>query len=660
MSGTGLPRVAVIGGGRMGLARWEQVKAIGVVVPVCIVEMWEEKRNDLLSQGYPVVGSLDDLPPVDGAVVSTPTASHKALIQQLAKRNIHIYCEKPISFTVSEIRECYEIARQHGVQLHAGWMKRFDPDFLKVKRRLVSLGGDFLHVHMVNRDFPVPPKSILSQLGDIWSDCTVHEFNLALWLSNGEMPVEVFARGVCALGEESGVMDRSVTHLTFKGGRTMTIENSRHSPPKEKYDQRLEVVTASELLETGFPQRDLHPLPDGDFSFPQRYKEAFEAEMAFFAQCIQAAAKGETPPLPVNREEDDVNTALLAEACNRSNLTRRVVKITTAEVGRPGGAVLSFDGAPFGLRFVGLGVFGQNMFGFVQSLVDAGEMGGVSLLPPFTRKSGLDWEKDVLRDGETAGVYICTPDDQHDWQALECLQHGKAVLVEKPLTKFEQLRRQAVGSGVVMMVGFQRRFDSRVREAKKFIEANRQRVKRVVFLSDEPVPGPLPDDLEQTLRNSCCHECDLVSFLFPSGDLKVVEVVRTGVNSLRVCLDAGGVPVEIRFAKGHKEFANEIVVEANEEKEGGENRKMMFGFRGVPREARTVGGGGDGQFWCDEYASAYKQMFRTFCDLSKGSEEVVQMTGALRSHGRGFSLLEEVCGRWRERGGGRDTGTAAV
>ena len=71
-----------------------------------------------------------------------------------------------------------------------------------------------------------------------------------------------------------------------------------------------------------------------------------------------------------------------------------------------------------------------------------------TVLPPFTRSSGLDWRKDVLESPTVTSVYVCTPDHLHHEHAIACLEAGKHVLVEKPLYQFEQVAAAAANPAV--------------------------------------------------------------------------------------------------------------------------------------------------------------------------------------------------------------------
>jgi hypothetical protein len=106
-----------------------------------------------------------------------------------------------------------------------------------------------------------------------------------------------------------------------------------------------------------------------------------------------------------------------------------------------GGGVV---GPRVGLRLLGAGSFG----GYITALLRKyPARHNFEVLAPFTRSSGLAWEADVLRDGKTEAVYICTPDAQHGPQAIACLGAGKAVLVEKPVLGWGAVRDGAQAAG---------------------------------------------------------------------------------------------------------------------------------------------------------------------------------------------------------------------
>lgn len=55
------------------------------------------------------------------------------MIKEAAEAKKHIFCEKPVSFSLDETSEALAAVRKHGVTLQVGFNRRFDPHFKKIK-----------------------------------------------------------------------------------------------------------------------------------------------------------------------------------------------------------------------------------------------------------------------------------------------------------------------------------------------------------------------------------------------------------------------------------------------------------------------------------------------------------------------------------------------
>lgn len=140
------------------------------------------------------------------------------------------------------------------------------------------------------------------------------------------------------------------------------------------------------------------------------------------------------------------------------------------------------------IRPVGRGEFG----GYIISLMQRKTRFSFKILPPYSPSvKGLTWERDVLADEEVDAVYICSPDSLHQAQTIACLEQGKHVLVEKPITPsfndvwnaYNAAAERYSENAPSLMVGFHRRFDSRFAEAKKFVHDSLNFVHRIVIES---------------------------------------------------------------------------------------------------------------------------------------------------------------------------------
>lgn len=88
-----MPSVGLVGCGRWGRLVLRDLVTLGADVSVVT------NRNARIaaeSGAKQVVGSVRDLPAVDGVVVVTPTGTHADVLEQLLPRGVPLYCEKPV------------------------------------------------------------------------------------------------------------------------------------------------------------------------------------------------------------------------------------------------------------------------------------------------------------------------------------------------------------------------------------------------------------------------------------------------------------------------------------------------------------------------------------------------------------------------------------
>ena len=115
------------------------------------------------------------------------------------------------------------------------------------------------------------------------------------------------------------------------------------------------------------------------------------------------------------------------------------------------------------IALVGCGYWGKNLcrnfhaLGVLSSVVDATENGQItarSIAPDTQITDSLD---DVLRNDQIHGVALATPAETHADFAIQAMQAGKDVFVEKPmaltLEDAEKMKKVAEGTGRILMVG---------------------------------------------------------------------------------------------------------------------------------------------------------------------------------------------------------------
>lgn len=181
-------RIAVIGAGRMGAIRCEDLISGGAEVTIFnrrdSVAKEQAQRLNCNSAEYADLLKLD----FDGYVVATATNSHIAILDQLIPLGKPILCEKPISLTVEETDVVIEKCAEYGTQIQVGFQRRFDPPIAKAAQRISSGEvGTLYAMHMYAHDHQPSSLEFLKGSGSIYRDLHVHDFDLIRWITQSEI-----------------------------------------------------------------------------------------------------------------------------------------------------------------------------------------------------------------------------------------------------------------------------------------------------------------------------------------------------------------------------------------------------------------------------------------------------------------------------------------
>ena len=152
-------------------------------------------------------------------------------------------------------------------------------------------------------------------------------------------------------------------------------------------------------------------------------------------------------------------------------------------LGEPAPAFVRIDGpaAPIRLGFAGLGLAGAFM---IRAAAVHPRIALCAAMDPLERPrqafardfSAPTYERfeDLCRDHSIEAIYIASPHQYHARQAVEALQNGKHVLVEKPLAltlaDCDRVIETAERSGLNVVVGHTHAFDPNIRRMRDLIE----------------------------------------------------------------------------------------------------------------------------------------------------------------------------------------------
>jgi len=329
-------KLGLIGAGRIGKLHGEivtysipgvDIKTVADIYADQAKEWADNLRIANITSDYRDI--LKD-PEIEAVLICSSTDTHAQMMVEAAESGKHIFCEKPIDFNIKRIRQALKAVDAAGVKLQIGFNRRFDHNFRKVKD-IVENGnlGDVHIVKITSRDPAPPPIEYVKVSGGIFLDMTIHDFDMARYLSGSDVDT-VYAQGAVLIDPEIGKLgdvDTAITTLTFKNGALGVIDNSRQAV--YGYDQRVEVFGSKGYVEVknDFPNSAVLSTADGvthekpHYFFLERYKTSYIEELKSFTGAVM---RDEEPLVTGN---DGLQPVLIGAAALRSLKEKRSVAI---------------------------------------------------------------------------------------------------------------------------------------------------------------------------------------------------------------------------------------------------------------------------------------------------------------------------------------------
>jgi myo-inositol 2-dehydrogenase / D-chiro-inositol 1-dehydrogenase len=301
-------RLGVIGVGRIGrmhadlLARQIPGAAL-TIVHDAHSDSARAVADELRVPAADELGELLGAADVDAVAICTSTDTHADLIVAAAEAGKGIFCEKPVSLDLAEVDRALAAVAAAGVPFQIGFNRRFDAAHASVADAVASgrIGEPHL-ARISSRDPAPPPLSYVRASGGIFLDMTIHDFDMARFVTGSEV-VEVFARGAVRVDPafgEAGDVDTAVITLVHENGCLTTIDNSRQAV--YGFDQRVEVFGSAGMAASENPLAHTAVVRTRDgtresalpYFYLERYVPSYLAEWNAF---VSAVGEGRTPPV---------------------------------------------------------------------------------------------------------------------------------------------------------------------------------------------------------------------------------------------------------------------------------------------------------------------------------------------------------------------------
>lgn len=142
---------------------------------------------------------------------------------------------------------------------------------------------------------------------------------------------------------------------------------------------------------------------------------------------------------------------------------------------------------------------------------------------------------DAIADPEVDAVLLATPGPTHEKQLLACLEHGKPVMCEKPLTtdvetSLAVVKAEAELGKKLIQVGFMRRFDNEYADLKALIDSGDIGRPLVVHCAHRNPAVPPHFDSAMIVKDSLVHEVDVTRFLLDE-EITTVQIITPSANT---------------------------------------------------------------------------------------------------------------------------------
>ncbi|MGD0005445.1 MAG: inositol 2-dehydrogenase [Anaerolineaceae bacterium] len=311
-------KIGIIGAGMIGKVHAENLSyRIPTANPIMIADINESEAHKSaerchIPQAVKDYHEILSNPQVEAVVICSSTNTHSQIICEAAEAGKHIFCEKPIDFSLQKIDQALKLVKEKGVKLQVGFNRRFDPSFNRVRQAVTGgeIGEPHL-IHIVSRDPEPPTPEYVKTSGGIFMDMTIHDFDMARYLVGKEV-TEIYAAGGVRIDPEigkAGDLDTILLLLKYEDGTLGTIDNSEKAA--YGYDQRVEIFGSKGAIQisNNYPNSAVVSSSQAIYRdkplyfFIERYIESYVAELRSFIDAVmnhqQVLVTGKDARMPV-------------------------------------------------------------------------------------------------------------------------------------------------------------------------------------------------------------------------------------------------------------------------------------------------------------------------------------------------------------------------
>ena len=188
--------IGIIGAGRIGKVHLESISyhvKNATVKAVADPFMNDETEAFIKSFGVEKIGKdykdiLSD-PEIDAVLVCSSTDTHSSISVEAIKAGKHVFCEKPVDHSVAKIQAVADALKENpGIKFQVGFNRRFDHNFAAIRKAYDDGRIGEAHILKITSRDPEPPNpKYIAVSGGIFLDMTIHDFDMACFLTNSDV-----------------------------------------------------------------------------------------------------------------------------------------------------------------------------------------------------------------------------------------------------------------------------------------------------------------------------------------------------------------------------------------------------------------------------------------------------------------------------------------
>lgn len=333
-------KVGIVGLGRLGKVHASNL-AFGVpdakLCAACSIvpQELEYARSQLgISDVYSDYREMLKKADIDAVAIVTTSSEHCWQIEAALDAGKHVFCDKPLGVDVEQCLMAEKaVARHPELIFMLGFMRRYDSSYAYAKQKVDA--GEIGVPYMVKAT-GVDPEALVGGAirfaktsGGIFLDMAIHDIDLMRWFLGCEA-TEVYALGATFKHPEFKAANDDETAAAmfrFENGGIGIIHVGRTAP--EGYHVETEVIgTEGSIRISAIPEKNLATIFNKNGavrecvgSFPERFGEAYLAEMREFIDCVRTNRK---PGVSVS---DGTKATAIGYAATEAWHTGEIVKI---------------------------------------------------------------------------------------------------------------------------------------------------------------------------------------------------------------------------------------------------------------------------------------------------------------------------------------------